>query len=805
MKNYKLFALLGFVLFSITSRAQLPSHTQISLTDYSNLKQQGLLNPTAKYQIGTPVVAINGVVQPPITPAAINTLQCQKLIPIDGTFSVVPFTNGVPPDYRNDDGSVLINLPFNFCFGTTPYTQIYINTNGNVSLGTGVSAFSPDIFPTPSFNMIAPFWGDVDTRNQQSGLVYYKITPTNIIIRWNEVGYYNSQFDKLNDFQLILTNGADPILPLGCNVAFSYGDMQWTTGSASGGTSGFGGTPATVGINNSQSSAFAQIGRFNANSTAYDGWAANNDGINWLDNKVFYFNTCNNITVAPNYTQLYNCDTTTVYVNTSYNITENFNMLGNLPNTINPTNTTTFSGGLVLTTNNGNPASVSGVLTPVLADTGYQNIVYTATLPNGVTNQVIKNYKVLNTPPPNELITANAITCLGDSITLTAAPGFDSYLWLPSNQTTQSIRVATSNTIQLIVNVGQQSQQTTNYTPIFYPVPTPSIAVINVNCETETAQLFTGLENQETAFWLPTNSTNTTINVAQGLYNLTVTNAFGCSSTLDTNITFTNVPNMAIVEESSDGFTSTFSVLGAPPNALYFWSFDNSLVPTSTDSMPIVTFPEEGSYLITAVITIPGTFCPDTIFTIINKLGCSTINLNASVSVSPTDVYIDNNTPVNFSISNITPDVASNQLVYDDGNFDFNVFTNITHTYTLPGIYSPQLVLYDENNICLEIKNFGTVNVYLGSSVNENFNPNNFVNIVPNPASGMAVLKFNLPTATSTKAFIYNSLGQVVDVINIKANTTQYPLNLSTYPKGLYYCSIVAEGKTLASQKLVVE
>jgi hypothetical protein len=47
--------------------------------------------------------------------------------------------------------------------------------------------------------------------------------------------------DKLNDFQLILTDGSDPLLPNGNNIAFCYGDMQWTTGSASQCVGGFGG------------------------------------------------------------------------------------------------------------------------------------------------------------------------------------------------------------------------------------------------------------------------------------------------------------------------------------------------------------------------------------------------------------------------------------------------------------------------------------------------------------------------------------------------------------------------------------
>ena len=82
--------------------------------------------------------------------------------------------------------------------------------------------------------MIAPFWADVDTRGPLSGLVYYKVTPSSLIVIWDHVGYFASQDNLLNTFQLIITDGTDPIVPNG-NTAFCYGEMQFTTGSASGG------------------------------------------------------------------------------------------------------------------------------------------------------------------------------------------------------------------------------------------------------------------------------------------------------------------------------------------------------------------------------------------------------------------------------------------------------------------------------------------------------------------------------------------------------------------------------------------
>ena len=49
---------------------------------------------------------------------------------------------------------------------------------------------------------------------------------------------------------VLISDGNDPSMGIGNNICFCYADMEWTTGNASDGVSGFGGTPATVGVNN---------------------------------------------------------------------------------------------------------------------------------------------------------------------------------------------------------------------------------------------------------------------------------------------------------------------------------------------------------------------------------------------------------------------------------------------------------------------------------------------------------------------------------------------------------------------------
>lgn len=338
------------------------------------------------------------------SPQPQSSVLCDCMVPIDASFQVVPFTIGSPSDqYRNDDGSSpLIQLPFQFCFYGQTETDLYINNNGNVSFGAQYGTFTANSFPDPTFIMIAPFWADVDTRGAQSGVVYYKLTPTYLIVRWHAVGYYSQWDDKLNDFQLILTDGSDPLLPAGNNVSFCYGDMQWTTGDASGGTNGFGGSAATVGVNRGNGTDYIQIGRFDAPGTSYDGPFGNPDQVSWLDNQTLYFNVCNNGS-GNNLPPIINsddvCDTMWICVGDTLDLGAIF-LAPEQGQGTNITMTTSSSGLNIVSNTGGNPATIAAEFTGSSSNLGTNIINITGTdngSPPASTSSVII-VQVVNTP-----------------------------------------------------------------------------------------------------------------------------------------------------------------------------------------------------------------------------------------------------------------------------------------------------------------------------------------------------------------------------------------------------------------------
>ena len=154
----------------------------------------------------------------------------------------------------NDDGSTgNVSLGFNVNFFGREFSSLFVNNNGNVTFDSALATFTPFNLNTTNRVIIAPFFADVDTRGTGSGITTYGNTTVNgrpaFVAHWPNVGYFSAQTDKLNNFQLVIVDRSD-IAPGAFDVEFNYAQIQWETGSASGGTNGLGGSSARVGLSN---------------------------------------------------------------------------------------------------------------------------------------------------------------------------------------------------------------------------------------------------------------------------------------------------------------------------------------------------------------------------------------------------------------------------------------------------------------------------------------------------------------------------------------------------------------------------
>jgi len=154
----------------------------------------------------------------------------------------------------NDDGSTdEVALPFTLNFFGASYSSLWVNNNGNVTFDGSLGTFTPFEITAETPPIIAPFFADVDTRAEGSGLVSYGTTTYQghvaFCVDWLNVGYFSEHADKLDDFQLLLVDRADAGEG-DFDIVFNYGRLRWETGDASGGSDGFGGVSAGAGFSN---------------------------------------------------------------------------------------------------------------------------------------------------------------------------------------------------------------------------------------------------------------------------------------------------------------------------------------------------------------------------------------------------------------------------------------------------------------------------------------------------------------------------------------------------------------------------
>jgi hypothetical protein len=185
------------------------------------------------------------------------------------------FTSGVFG--ANDDGSTgPHNLGFTVNLFGVSTGQVFVNNNGNITIGSGLGQFTPQPISSLGRLIIAPFWADVDTRGAGSSLVTFGQSTVDgnaaFGVNWVDVGYFANHTDRTNSFQLVLVNRGDTCPPgvPDCgnfDMEFNYDRVQWETGDASGGSGGLNGSSARVGYTNG----FAAGGDYELAGSAING------------------------------------------------------------------------------------------------------------------------------------------------------------------------------------------------------------------------------------------------------------------------------------------------------------------------------------------------------------------------------------------------------------------------------------------------------------------------------------------------------------------------------------------------------
>ena len=181
--------------------------------------------------------------------------------PVTGNGTLVEA--GGPALPVNDDGYSLVDMSavfeegLNFFGAEYDASQIFVNTNGNITFGSGLSQYTPSGISAGTTPLIAAFWADVDTRAGEPIYVDVDAEADVVTITWENVGFYSHHAEPSNSFQMQLFDrgGGD------FDIVFRYEDINWSAGTASGGNgdTGLGGVPARAGFSAGNGADFFEL------------------------------------------------------------------------------------------------------------------------------------------------------------------------------------------------------------------------------------------------------------------------------------------------------------------------------------------------------------------------------------------------------------------------------------------------------------------------------------------------------------------------------------------------------------------
>ncbi len=121
------------------------------------------------------------------------------------------------------------------------------------------------------------------------------------------------------------------------------------------------------------------------------------------------------------------------------------------------------------------------------------------------------------------------------------------------------------------------------------------------------------------------------------------------------------------------------------------------------------------------------------------------------------------------------------------------------------GLTSITYEFYDSLTLTFPVYAKTTVEYHL-SGVGVNEDQAEFKGPYPNPSSKTATFEYNLPSsANTTRLLIRNLLGVEVANISIENRSAKKTIDVSSYAAGIYFYSLVTNGKVVQSKKMIVK
>jgi len=119
-----------------------------------------------------------------------------------------------------------------------------------------------------------------------------------------------------------------------------------------------------------------------------------------------------------------------------------------------------------------------------------------------------------------------------------------------------------------------------------------------------------------------------------------------------------------------------------------------------------------------------------------------------------------------------------------------------------PGTATYRYVFYDINNP----NDSAFVDIIFDTwpaSINEQ-EIKNSIQLFPNPAKDYTTITYDIPNNRSAKLIITDIVGKEVLNTNLPAYKTQHTVNVSNFKNGVYFYSIIVNGKKISTKKFIV-
>lgn len=194
--------------------------------------------------------------------------------------------------------------------------------------------------------------------------------------------------------------------------------------------------------------------------------------------------------------------------------------------------------------------------------------------------------------------------------------------------------------------------------------------------------------------------------IADGNYtvNLTVTDQYGCTASK-------SIPQYIIVNTPVADFSVTDSFTSCPPLIMqfnnssqhvqsYVWDFGDG-GGTSTVVSPPYSYGLPGVYTAQLTVTTFG--------------GCTDVETKQMIVRGPRGTFtyapLTGCTPLNVVFTAVTQDRLSFIWDYNDGSTNPTLDSVVTHTYTIPGVYVPKMILTDAGGCNVAVQGTDTIKV----------------------------------------------------------------------------------------------